>query len=537
MENQAIHWADQLAEKIIARAEKERIVPNIKCQQTPSGGKHIGNLNDVARAYLVYKSILTKNQKCTFVHTTDDRDPMKEVPKRINDLNGKWYDSEKLVDFGKYMGVPYCRIPDPFNCCKNWSEHFTKVWMKGVNILGMFPELYSVNKLYEEGKFDPYIELVFKNAKIAGEITAQFQSTKSEEYIPFDSICPKCGKLTNIDGFDLTKKTVHFTCTGKTIKKGVTEGCGFIGEVPWREGKLQWRFEWPALMCIFNTTYEPMGKDHWEGSWKSAIEIMKRIYKKEPPIPFVYEFFLVNGQKMSASKGEVYIVQDMLKFLEPEVFLFFYAKRPEKQRDLELKNIFQLVDEFDLSERIYFGKEEGRTENREENSKRMYELTMDEIPERCPIRVSYTFAANISQLYSNDIAIEKLKELGHLKDADENDIELNKRRLILANYWVKNYAPEEMRFSLQEVVPEDIVLNEKQKLALKKISEILKNKKWEEKELHAEFYNISKELDLKLDEFFKAAYLVLIKKEKGPRLANFILTIGQEKVSDLFSKV
>ena len=55
----------------------------------------------------------------------------------------------------------------------------------------------------------------------------------------------------------------------------------------------------------------------------------------------MYEFFLVNGEKMSASKGNVYIVQDLLKVMEPEAFMFFYAKRPEKQRDLELKRIFE----------------------------------------------------------------------------------------------------------------------------------------------------------------------------------------------------
>ncbi|MBU0929858.1 MAG: lysine--tRNA ligase, partial [Nanoarchaeota archaeon] len=69
-------WADQLAKKVIERSKKENIIPNIKCQQTPSGGKHIGNLNDVARAFFVYKSLIEQKQECTFVHTSDDRDPM-----------------------------------------------------------------------------------------------------------------------------------------------------------------------------------------------------------------------------------------------------------------------------------------------------------------------------------------------------------------------------------------------------------------------------------------------------------------------------
>ena len=89
---------------------------------------------------------------------------------------------------------------------------------------------------------------------------------------------------------------------------------------------------------------------------------MRRVFEREPPIPFVYEFFLVNSAKMSASKGNVYIVQDMLKVMEPESFVYFYAKRPEKQRDLDLAHLSRMVEEFDEAERVYFGKSEERTE-------------------------------------------------------------------------------------------------------------------------------------------------------------------------------
>ena len=68
------------------------------------------------------------------------------------------------------------------------------------------------------------------------------------------------------------------------------------------------------------------------------------------------------------------------------------------------------------------------------------------------------------------------------------------------------------------------------------MNERLKKKKFKEKELFEEFYNISKELDLDTKEFFKGAYLVLVNKEKGPRLAPFILTLG-EKATSLFSRV
>jgi len=69
------------------------------------------------------------------------------------------------------------------------------------------------------------------------------------------------------------------------------------------------------------------------------------------------------------------------------------------------------------------------------------------------------------------------------------------------------------------------------------VAKKLREKKYTEKSLFEEFYNICKEVNLEPKEFFKAAYKVLIGKEKGPRLAPFILVIGKEKVINLLKKV
>jgi len=367
MSEKKLFWADQLADEIINK--KKEI--NIRCGQTPSGGKHIGNLNDVLRAYFVYKIIIKRGLKANFIHSTDDRDPLKDIPSKLADLDGNWHSSEKFPEMKKFLGRPLCRIPDPFKCCSSWSEHFTKVWEKGLNSIGVFPKIVSNDKYYKEGKFDNYIKLLFEKRQEAGKIVSKFQGTKSEDYIPFDAICPKCGTLANISSFDIEKRLVYFVCGGKAIKKKKSEGCGFEGSVPWSEGKLQWRFEWPAQWSIEKTIFEPFGKDHFEGSWKSGQVIAKEIYNIEPPIHYVYEFFLVDGQKMSASVGNVYIVQDILKIIEPEVFLYYYTKKPGKQRNMSLKNINLLTDEFEVLEKKYFNLDKISDEKEKNNIKRI----------------------------------------------------------------------------------------------------------------------------------------------------------------------
>jgi lysyl-tRNA synthetase class 1 len=541
---ESLFWADQLADRIAERSRKEGRRPNIKCQQTPSGAKHIGNLNDVARAYFPCKSLRERGIKAEFVHTTDDRDPLKDVPMKLPDLKGKWHESRRLRNMRDYLGMPLFMIPDPFGCCASWSEHFTRVWMDGVNSLGMEPDLYSVDRLYREGRFKPFVRKVFERSGKVGEIVSKYQRTKSSDYIPFDAICPKCGRLANASSFDLKREKVGFRCGGKAIRKKRSEGCGFEGEVGWREGKLQWRFEWPALWGIFGTTYEPFGKDHAAGSWISGQEIARKIFDIEPPIPFVYEFFLVNGEKMSASVGNVYIVQDMLRIMEPEAFLYYYTKKPAKQRDLDLENIILLIDDFERAERVFFGKEKEASQRERKNLMRQYWMSMEKVPGKIPLRVPYQFASVISQVVSGkdylDRAVRILQSTGHLgKSPSKSERGAVERRLELAGNWVREHAAEHYRIRIADKPSRKLVssLSGSQKSALRSLGSKLSGKPLKEQELYNMFWEISKEEGITAPELFSAAYGVLIGRDSGPRLAPFILAIGQKKTAGLLKSV
>ena len=99
------------------------------------------------------------------------------------------------------------------------------------------------------------------------------------------------------------------------------------------------------------------------------------------------------------------------------------------------------------------------------------------------------------------------------------------------------YAPEKYKFTVQTTVPKDLKLSQEQKHVLKELAKDLKAKDWTESELFGTFGEICKAHKLEYNDFFKAAYGVLLNKEKGPRLAPFILAIGKDKVAKLFEKV
>ena len=85
-------WAEQIAERAIEEAKRRGFeVVTCRSGQTPSGAKHIGNFNDNIRSYFVAKFIERLGHKARHVQTHDDMDPLRKIPKRVVDLDGKWH--------------------------------------------------------------------------------------------------------------------------------------------------------------------------------------------------------------------------------------------------------------------------------------------------------------------------------------------------------------------------------------------------------------------------------------------------------------
>ena len=124
-----------------------------------------------------------------------------------------------------------------------------------------------------------------------------------------------------------------------------------------------------------------------------------------------------------------------------------------------------------------------------------------------------------------------LKKTGQYQEELENEIF---DRIEKARVWLEKYAPDEIKFSVQEKVAE-IQLSDKQKEAIKILVVDLKEKEWDEKALFNRFYEICKSTGLESKDFFRTGYQVLLNKERGPKLAPFVLALG-EKAIELFEE-
>ena len=523
-------WADSIADEVIERYGKEDTIV-VKCAASPSGGKHIGNLNDILRGYFIKESLESMGCKVRHVHTSDDRDPLRKIPERMPDREGRWHQltEKELKDLGQYVGIPYVNVPDPFGCCKSWAEHFTRVWLDGADMLGVKVEDFSNDVLYQQGKFEAPMRTILSDIPLAKEVISKFQKNTPEDYLPFNPICEKCGRITaKATSVNLKDWTVDYVCESKSLA-GEFEipGCGHHGTTSLNNGKLPWRFEWPSQWQIFDVKMEPFGKDHYEGSWPSGQEISKTILKRQPPVYSVYEFFLINAAKMSTRNGNVYITQDMMDIMEPEAFLYFYSQNPMKQKNLEVKNINFLVDSFDRFEKIYYDEIETADPEEKELAKRIYPML--HIGRR-KVRIPYTFAAMVSVSRNDEHILNTLKKTGHLPaDATKEQEQDALTRVYKAGVWAHKFGPEEYNIEIKDSleVPADMEPVEKEALA--ELADYIVAKHTEE-ETQYEIFELAKRHDIKTAKLFKTAYTLLLGKPRGPKLGPFLLALDTDFV-------
>ena len=252
------------------------------------------------------------------------------------------------------------------------------------------------------------------------------------------------------------------------------------------------------------------------------------------PVPVFYEHITINSQKMSASTGNVVYPKDWLEVAPPELLRLFYNKRLMTTRSFSWTDLPNLYDEYDKMAKIYFGGI--KTENKKEEShfKRLFSVCHGKDVKK-PIELSFSHAAVITQIFQNEEdAVESMEKTGHYNKEEHERIF---DRLHKAKVWLKKYAPNELKFEVQKHIAKNIELKGNEIEALHTIARLLKEKGYNEKSLFEEFYNVSKSLEINPGDFFKAAYKVLLNKERGPKLAPFIIALGKEKVVRLFEEV
>jgi lysyl-tRNA synthetase class 1 len=531
--DQRAFWADAVADAILETEPDDPIV--IKGGVSPSGVPHIGHFNEILRSYFVAEALRDRGREVRQVFTTDDKDPLRKIPRTLADLDWNIVDfGDDAVDsaaVGQNLGKPYTDIPDPFGCCDSYGAHFTNLLLDAADLVDVPIEFVSNTELYEAGEFESLTRDLLSRANEARDLLSEYQDSVDEDYTPFTPQCDECGKLTGeVTSVDLDAGEVEYTCTDLEAGDRTIQGCGHEGTATLREGKLPWRFEWPAQWDILGVDFEPFGKDHAEGSWPSGEDIARNLLDVDPPVPMVYEWFTLNGEALSSSSGNVVTVAEVLELLEPEVFRYFFVKNPRKQRDFSVETLDQLADEFDRFERVYFGDAEPRDETEAELVERAYPKIVDSVSQQQPVRIPYTFAAVLGMTDDLELRETMARREGHLpEDATPEQVHGALARVEQARAWAER-TDNEYNYRLAEDLP-DVDFDEATAAALDDLADFVETTD-DGEEIQGEIYEAAKRHEIEVSDFFSAGYRLFLDTDQGPRLGPFLAALDEAFVLD-----
>jgi len=552
---EATFWADQIAEEATEKVENNQFLKDIvkksgfyvvMDEKTPSGAIHIGSGRGWVIHDAIAKALRDKGVKAKFILSSDDMDPLDKPSKELSSEDNE-----------KYIGVPFKYIPSHVQGYKSFGDYFFRQCTDLFPDFGIEAELESTGEEYEKGSFNKTIKIALDNADKIQKIYAELYGDEvaAANKLPFNVLCPHCKKISTTIALEWNKEKeeIYFECRNNVVEWA--KGCGYSGWIsPYNgNGKFPWKVEWAAKWPSNSVIIETAGKDHFTkgGSRTAACKFAVDVFNYPPPYPSNgyetgpgYEFFTVGGKKMSTSKGHGLGFADSINYAPAKMLRFLLIRtRPNAAIDFEpygSNDLILLYERYDQAERVYFGKEDlGDKENIRQ--KRIYELShVGKIPKRIPPQVSLSQASMLVQIFDDEkLIFNSLQETGQLpKDATKSEIDYIKERLKFAKKWVEEFADEQYKFTLQKEVSKDLQLTELQKESLRVLASRLKELKWTEKTLFNEFYRIANdEIRMNPPDLFKAAYLVLLNKERGPKLAPFILALGKEKVAGMFEKI
>ncbi|MCB1198943.1 MAG: lysine--tRNA ligase, partial [Deltaproteobacteria bacterium] len=467
---------------------------------------HIGNMREVVTADAVVKSLQEKGKAVTFYYIADTFDPLRKVY--------PFLDEKKYAEF---VGRPLSEIPAPDDSEPSYADYFLKPFLGSLQELDIHVEVVRADQMYKEGR---YVENTIKALqktdvikKILKDITGK---QMDEHWSPFVPICEKTKKMTGnrVLSFDAEKQTVAY----------VNED-GFESEVSMAGGgKLTWRVDWPARWQILNVTFEPFGKDHASrgGSYDTAKHFSQQVFDYPTPYPAVYEWIsLSGGGDMSSSKGNVISIAEMVDVMPAEVLKYSVTRvKPTKRITFDPGlPMLTLIDEFDDPS--------VKTRNN-----RAVELS--KISSHPPLGVPFKHIVSLFQTAQGDV--EKIEAILVRAGYEKPDREVLQNRLAYAKKWLQKFAPEEMRFEIQQTMPTLVAqLSNIQREGLEELSKQLQPD-MDASEVHNVLYGLKESKGLQPKEIFEAVYVSLLGKTKGPRAGFFLASLDHDFVVSRFKE-
>jgi len=507
-----MHWSDVIADNLIKRSNKHVLATGI----TPSGPIHVGNMREVITTDAVYRTLINKGVDSEFIYIADDYDHLRKVYPFLPD------------SYDKYIGMPISDIPCICGKHNSYADHYLVSFLDSLKKLGINPRVIRASELYKKGFYNDYIQIALENTdKIKIIIQNISKRELPKNWIPFNIKCKNCGKITDAKPVLYEYPTIEYLCK-----------CGYKDSIDIREkdnGKLPWRIDWPSRWKMLGVTYEPFGKDlgTMGGARQTGEKIVKEIFNYPPPEYTVYEFILLKGKgAMHSSKGTALSSNEMLEMTPPQVLRFLIIKnQPNKHIVFDPGfGLLNLIDEYDQIERIYYG--EDNSIKGLKDIEKIYELSqINKITEKIPLQIPYRHLVTLVQISSEWKEIKKIllrtRQIPeNIESYDEKNI---KQRIKHVKYWIKYFAPSEIKFKIKNKLP-NLKLTNDQKNIIFKLIEQFDNIDWDASSIHNKIYDVSESEKISIKTTFTTLYQILLGQNMGPRAGYFISNLDKDFV-------
>jgi lysyl-tRNA synthetase class 1 len=521
-------WLDKLADTLVKREQKlGRKLDMIRVESGlgASGIPHIGSMGDAVRAYGIALALRNMGYDAELIAYSDDMDGLRKIPAGLPD----W--------LSEHIARPVSEIPDPFgDCHASYGAHMSSLLLDGLDKVGVRYRFQSGREAYKSGKLVKQIDTILQNSERLGKKIAEFVGQdKYVSVLPYFPVCSNCGRLytASTEKYLPSEKKVVYTCKGSRIGKQEVTGCGHHGEadITKGEGKLAWKVEFAARWQAFDVRFEAYGKDIMD-SVRVNDWVCDEILGHPHPLHVKYEMFLdKSGKKISKSAGNVFTPQIWLKYGTPESILLLLFKRIAGTHHVGIDDVPTLMDEYDYYEDVYFGRIKEENPAKLAKLKGIYEyINKLEPPKQPSQHALYRFLAQQASIYPGDPdrldkIFARLVKYGMAKE--KNDALMN--RIMLAASWADDNIATDETFEVQ--------LSENQRKAVQQLLGVMgefasvQESPENAKALQSKIFDIARANGMEPKEFFTLLYRMFLNAERGPRIGNYFLDLGAERVS------
>jgi len=501
-----MQWLNTIVDELIARYENEEIV--VSSGVSPSGQYHVGTLREVLTAEIIAVELRRRGQKARHLHIVDDLDVFRKVPVGVSD------------EWTNYLGKPLCDVPSPDGEAASYADFFLKDLYVGIETMHLSAEVVRAHEKYREGFFVPAIEKTLESIDTVRQALRDVSGRELDERWTPVQVIDREGRLKNrtFEAIDEQKKTIVYRDSDDQ-KQIASYSDGHV--------KLNWRADWPARWWLLSVRAEPFGRDHATkgGSYDTGVEIARSVFGIEPPVPVPYHFVNRSGEtkKMSKSAGNVVTLEQLLSIMPVElVWYFMLRSSPDKQLFFdEGETLLRLFDDF----AALLVKQE-----KEPWEQQLVELCLHNVDQRTVSNVpfSHLVASYQSALRNVEKTLAIIKRSEHAAIADEQ-ADVIRRELVFIDAWLDAWAPEELKFSLQETVDMDEFSQAEQHYFAQLAEKIATAPEdadgaW----FHQAIYEFKDVVGLPPRELFSSLYRLIIGKTSGPRAGWFLSILPRD---------